>query len=111
VEGDFVVVGVGKNIEWLHQIAFKTTQPVGKSTFDCLMELKEFYMVKLTHGLKVHQILLRDQPTTRSTPHHLTMMEFCHNVKKWKVIQNEIMVFHKHLQPMVQSPHPHIDEM
>jgi hypothetical protein len=33
-------------------------QPVGKSTFNCLVGLQEIHMVKLTHGLKAHEILL-----------------------------------------------------
>ncbi len=39
------------------------------------------------------------------------MTEFCYNVMKRKVIQNEIMVFHKILQPIAQNPHPYIEEM
>ncbi len=39
------------------------------------------------------------------------MMKFCYNVKKKKVIWNEIMVFHKHPHPIAQSPHPYIEEM
>jgi hypothetical protein len=39
------------------------------------------------------------------------MTEFCYNVKKRREIQNEIMVFHKHPQPIAQSPHPYIEEM
>jgi hypothetical protein len=35
-------------------------QPVGKSAFNCLVGLKEFYMVKLAHGSKAHKILLQD---------------------------------------------------
>jgi hypothetical protein len=41
----------------------------------------------------------------------LTLIEFCYNVKKRRVIRNEIMVFHKHPQPTTQSPHPYIEEM
>jgi hypothetical protein len=33
-------------------------QLVGKSTFNCLVGLKETHMVKLVHGLKAHEILL-----------------------------------------------------
>jgi hypothetical protein len=35
-------------------------QLVKKSTFNCLVGLKETHMVKLVHGLKAHEILLRD---------------------------------------------------
>jgi len=35
-------------------------QLVGKSTFNYLVGLKEFHMVKLAHGLKAHEIFLRD---------------------------------------------------
>ncbi len=68
-------------------------------------------MVKLAYGLKAHKILLRDQPIMGRNLHLLTMTKFCYNVKKRRVIQNEIMVFHKHLQPTVQSPHSHTKEM
>ncbi len=56
-------------------------------------------MVNLAHGLKVHGNLLWDWIVMGGSSHLLTMMEFRYNVKKRKVIQNEIMVFHKHLQP------------
>jgi hypothetical protein len=39
------------------------------------------------------------------------MMEFYYNVKKRRMIQNEVMVFHTHPQPMSQSPHPYTKEM
>ncbi len=39
------------------------------------------------------------------------MMKFCYNVKKRKVIQNEIMFFHEHPQLIAQSPHPYTKEM
>jgi hypothetical protein len=39
------------------------------------------------------------------------MMEFCYNVKKQKVIRNEIMVFHRHPQPTLQNPQPYTEEM
>jgi hypothetical protein len=73
---------------------FARPQPVKKSAFNCLVGLKETHMVKLTHGLKAHEILLRDQLATGGNPHLLTMMEFCYNLKKRRVIRNEIMVFH-----------------
>jgi hypothetical protein len=41
----------------------------------------------------------------------LKMTKFCYNIKKRRVIRNEIMVFHKHPQPMVQSLHLYIEEM
>jgi len=49
---------------------------VGKSTFNCLVGLKESHMVKLAHGLKAHEILLWDRPAMGSNPHLLTMMKF-----------------------------------
>jgi len=52
--------------------------------------LNETHMVKFMDGLKAHEILLQDRPTTRGNPHLLTMVGFCYNVKKRKVIQNEI---------------------
>jgi hypothetical protein len=55
--------------------------------------------------------LLHDQLATKSNPHLLTMMEICYNVKKQRVIQNEIMVFHRHPQPTLQNPQPYIKEM
>jgi hypothetical protein len=73
--------------------------------------LKESHMVKLAQGLEAHKILLRDRPTMGGNPHFLIMIEFCYNVKKQKVIRNEIMVFHKHPQPIVQNPQPCIEEM
>jgi len=51
-------------------------------------------MVKFTHGLKVHEILLWDRLVMGGNLHLLTMAEFCYNIKKRRVIQNEIMVFH-----------------
>jgi hypothetical protein len=39
-------------------------QHVEKSTFNCLVGLKETHMVKLAHGLKAHEILLQDRPIT-----------------------------------------------
>ncbi len=68
-------------------------------------------MVKLAHGLKAHEILWWDRPAMGSNPHLLTMMKFYKNVKKRRVIRNEIIVVHKHFQPMAQSPHPYIEEM
>jgi hypothetical protein len=70
---------------------------MGKLKFNCLVGLEEFHMVKLVHGLKAHEILLRDWLMTRGNPHLLTMTKFCYNIKKRRVIQNVIMVFHKHL--------------
>jgi len=58
-----------------------------------------------------HEILLWDQLATGGNSHLLTMIEFCYNVKKRKVIQNEIMVFNNQLQPMAQNPHCYIEEM
>jgi hypothetical protein len=68
-------------------------------------------MVKLTHGLKPHEILLWDWLATRGNPHLVTMMQFCYIVKKRRVIRNEIMVFHRHPQPIVQNPQPYTEEM
>ncbi len=56
-------------------------QLVKKSTFNCLVGLKETHMVKLAH-----EILLRDQLMMGSNLHLLTMIEFCYNIKKRKVI-------------------------
>jgi hypothetical protein len=39
------------------------------------------------------------------------MTKLCYNVKKWRVIKNEIMVFHKHLQKTMQNPQPCTEEM
>jgi hypothetical protein len=47
-------------------------------------------MVKFAHGLKVHKILLWGRPTMEGNPHLLTMTKFCYNVKKRKVIRNEM---------------------
>jgi hypothetical protein len=47
----------------------------------------------------------------RSNPQLLIMTKFCYNVKKRKVIRNEIMLFHKHLQPTVQNLYPYIKDM
>jgi hypothetical protein len=68
-------------------------------------------MVNLMHGLKTHEILLWDELATRGNPHLLTLIEFCYNVKKMRVIRNEIMVFRKHPQPTTQSPHLYTKEM
>jgi hypothetical protein len=76
-----------------------------------LVGLKEFHMVKLVHGLKTHKILLQDWPTTKRNPHLLEMKFFCYNIKKKRVIQNEIMAFHRHPQPTVQNPHLYSKEM
>ncbi len=84
---------------------------MGKSGYNYLMGFKESHMVKLMHGLEVQEILLQDRLAIRSNFQLLTMMEFCYNVKKRREIQNEIMVFHKHLQPIAQSPHPYIEDM
>jgi hypothetical protein len=56
-------------------------QHVGKSAFHFLVGLKETHMVKLAH-----EILLRDQLMMGSNLHLLTMIEFCYNIKKRKVI-------------------------
>jgi hypothetical protein len=42
-------------------------QPMGKSTFNRLVGLKEFHMVKFVHGLKAHEILLQNQPMAKGT--------------------------------------------
>jgi len=86
-------------------------QPIGKSSFNCLLGLKETYMVKFTHGLKTHEMLLRDWLAMGGNLHLLTMTKFSYNVKKGRVIWNEIMVFHNWFQPTTQNPHPYIEEM
>ncbi len=68
-------------------------------------------MVKFMHGLKAHKILLQNQLVMGCNLHLLTMTKFCYNVKKQKVIRNEIMVFHKHPQIIVQNPQPYTKEM
>jgi hypothetical protein len=108
VKGDFVVVGVGKILDGYGKLPSRP-HLVGKSTFNCLVGVKESHMVKLAHGLKVHGILLWDQLATRNN--FLTMMEFCYNIKKQRVIKNEIMVFHRHPQLTSQYPQPYIMEM
>jgi hypothetical protein len=84
---------------------------MGKSTFNFLMGLKDFHMVKLAHGLKVHEILLQDQLAIRGNSHLLTLMEFYYNVKKQRVIRNAIIIFHKHPQPIMQNPQPYTKKM
>ncbi len=59
-------------------------QLVKKSTFNCVEGLKESHMVKLAHGLKVHKILLQDQPVTKGNSHLLMMSKFYYNIKKWR---------------------------
>jgi hypothetical protein len=59
---------------------------MGKSTFNCLVELKESHMVKLAHGLKAHEILLWDQLVMGRNLNLLAMTKFCYNIKKRKVI-------------------------
>jgi hypothetical protein len=86
-------------------------QLVEKLAFNCLVGLKEIHIMKFTHGLKAHEILLRDQPTTGSNLHLLIMKKFYYNIKKRRVIRNEIMVFHKNTQRMVENPHPYTKEM
>jgi hypothetical protein len=54
-------------------------QLVEKSAFNYHVGLKEIHMVKLTHNLEVHEILLWDQPSTGGNPHILTMMESLDN--------------------------------
>jgi hypothetical protein len=103
VKGDFVVVGTGKDFGQVRQTTFKTTTSE-KSTFNCLVGLKESHMVKLAHGLKAHEILLQDQPPMVGNSHLLTLMKFYYNVKKQSVIRNEMMVFYRHPQPTAQSP-------
>jgi hypothetical protein len=65
---------------------FSRPQLVGKLTFNYLMGLKESHMVKLVHGLKVHEILLQDWFATGGNLHLLTMTKFYYNVKGRKVI-------------------------
>lgn len=84
---------------------------MGKSTFNFLVGLKESHMVKLTRGLKVHEILLQDQLASRGNSHLLTLTKFYYNVKKQRVIRNEIIIFHKHPQPITQNPQPYTEEM
>ncbi len=86
-------------------------QLVEKSAFNCFVGLKEICMVKLVHGLKVHEILLHNQLVTQGNLHLLTMTKFCYNMKKRRVVRNEIMVFHKQPQPRTQNPHPYTEEM
>ncbi len=69
-------------------------QPIKKSNFNYLVGLKETHIVKFAHGLKMHEILLWDQLRTGSNLHLLTMVKFWYNIKKRRVIQNKIMVFH-----------------
>ncbi len=57
---------------------------MGKSAFNCFVGLKEYHMVKLVHGLKVHEMW--DQFAIGGNPHLLTMIEFCYNVKKRRMI-------------------------
>ncbi len=110
MEGDFVVVGVGKKLDGYGKLPSKP-QLMGKSKFNCLVALKKFHIVKLVHGLKAQEIVLRDQPMTRRDLHFLTMTEFCYNIKKRRVIQNIILVFHRHPQPTPQCPYLYIEDM
>jgi len=71
--------------------------------------MKETHMVKFTHGLKAHEMLLWDW-LAMSNLHLLTMTTFSYNMKKMRVIWNEIMVFHNQYQPTTQNPHPYIKE-
>jgi hypothetical protein len=84
-------------------------QPIKKSAFNYLVGLKEIHMVKFAHGLKMFEILLWDWPVTGSNSHLLITTKSNYNVKKRRVIRNEIMVFHNQLQPTEQNPHPCIE--
>jgi hypothetical protein len=56
MERNFVAMGTFKDIRWYSKLPSRP-QVVGK-TFDYLVGLQEIHMVKLTHGLKAHEILL-----------------------------------------------------
>jgi hypothetical protein len=83
----------GKILDMYYKLPSRP-QPMGKSAFNCLMGFKEIHMVKHVHGLKANGILWQDWHATGGNPHLLIMTEFCYNIKKRRVIQNEIMVFH-----------------
>ncbi len=83
----------GKTLDGYNKLPTRP-QPIKKSTFNYLVGLKEIHMVKFAHGLKVFEILLQDRLVTRSNLHLLTTTKFCYNVKKRRVIQSEIMIFH-----------------
>jgi DNA repair protein RadC len=53
-------------------------------------------MQKLVNSLKVHEITMHDHLASGRNTHLLAMVEFCYNVKKRKMIHNEIMVQHNH---------------
>jgi hypothetical protein len=50
VKRDFVIVEEGKILDGYKKLPSRPYL-VGKSTFNCLVGLKESHMVKLTHGL------------------------------------------------------------
>jgi hypothetical protein len=83
---------------------------MGKLAFNYLVGLKEFHMVKLAHGLEAHKNLLQDRLAMGGNLYLLIMTEFCY-IKKQRVIRNEIMVFHRHPQPIMQNPQPYTKEM
>jgi hypothetical protein len=85
LEGDFVVVGVRKMSDEYDKLLSRP-QLVGKLTFNYLVGLKEFHMVKLVFGLKAHEILLRDWLAMKCNLHLLTMTKFYYNVRRRKVI-------------------------
>jgi len=84
-------------------------QLMEKFTLNYLVNLEESHMQKLVNNLKLHKITMHNYLASGRNPHLLTMAKFCYNVKKKKMIQNEIMVQHKHPHPIVQSPQPYIE--
>jgi hypothetical protein len=81
VEGDFVTMGIGEDFGQVWKIAFKSTT-YGKVGIQLPCGIEGVSHMKLVHGLKAHEILLRDQPMTKGSLHLLTITKFCYNIKK-----------------------------
>ncbi len=98
----------GKILDGFGKLPLKP-QLMEKFAFNCLVSLEESHMQKLMNNLKLQKITMRNYLASGGNPHLLTMAKFCYNVKKKRVIQNEIMVHHNRPQPIVQSPQPYIE--
>jgi hypothetical protein len=61
-------------------------KPIGKSTFDCLANLKEAQLKKLARGFLVKTITLREHPTKGGRPKLKSMYEFTRLLKPKVVI-------------------------
>ncbi len=79
------------------------SKSIGKSTFGCLVNLKEKQLKKLTIGFFSKTITLKERPRKGGRPNLKSMYEFTRLFKQKVVIQNKIMIQFGHPKPTANN--------